>query len=55
MAAVRADGYVGAFAGEFFRNGAAESFAGRRNDRNAAREPQIHFLPLLQNFHRLAK
>ena len=34
-----ADGDMGPFAGEFFRDGAAESFAGRRNDGNAPCEP----------------
>ena len=34
-----ADGNVGAFASEFFRDGAAESFAGGCDDSNAPCEP----------------
>src|SRR5438876_403935 len=37
-----ANGHVSAFAGEFFRDGAAQSFAGSRDDRDAPRDPQIH-------------
>ena len=38
-----ANGDACAFAGEFFRNGASQPFAGRRDDGYAAFEPQIHF------------
>ncbi len=50
-----ADGDMRAFAGQFFRDGPAESFAGRRNDRHAAGKPQIHFLYPTENLDRLAK
>ncbi len=38
----RADRHVGIFTGKFLREGAPESFAGRRNNRDAPREPQMH-------------
>jgi len=44
-----------AFAGQFLGDGAAEPFAGRRNDRYVAGKPQIHFLYPTQNLNRLAK
>jgi hypothetical protein len=46
---------MGSFAGEFLRDSAAQSFAGRRDDGYAPCKPQIHFARLAENFHRLAK